>query len=177
LCATNERYHVVADEVLRRRPLPAIHLGDAQDLSTSPLAGFDFIVSQVVLQHVVSKDLVLQESARLLADDGVFIHELDHIDDERPEVLDADLPRFAIRRDGDPISTTAHLERHGVRVRLAEATAGRTAIALFDRASGRLDLDLQLDTESTVGLKTMRGVAPRLQWGVRSVYDVRSPSA
>jgi SAM-dependent methyltransferase len=171
LRATNARHRILDPARLAARPLPAIHLADAQDLSRFPRGAFDLIISQVVVAHVVRKDRVLEESARLLAPSGVFLHEIDHRDGLPADLLTADLPRFAIYAHGAHVSTTAHLARHGVAVRTGRADGPEVVLAAYRKERDDLALGLRLDTDATVVLKTLVRVdaATRL-WGVRSVY-------
>lgn len=171
LRATNARYRILPPETSRRLPSPTIHLADAQNLSRFPARDFDFVVSQVVLAHVARKDKVLEESARLLAPDGVFLHEIDHLG-EHPDFMDADLPRFTIYEGGAKISTTAYLASHGIEVRIGRAAGPAIALATFRKGNGALDLGLRLDESSTIVLKSVVTLDPEAHlWGVRSVYQ------
>jgi SAM-dependent methyltransferase len=175
LLATNDRHRILPRSRLRRLDLPKIHLADAQDLAAFPgEGGFDLVMSQVVVPHVVRKDRVLEESARLLAPGGVFLHEIDNYDGREPEFLAADLPRFAIESEGKWVSTTAYLELRGVGVRKSGARDRTVALATFRKACAPLDLGLVLDAERTVCLKSMPALDPVHRWGVRSVYRGRA---
>jgi SAM-dependent methyltransferase len=168
--ATNARYRILPPEQLRSFR-PTVHLADVQDLSRFPLRGLDLVVSQVVLAHVARKDRALEESARLLAPGGTFLHEIDHLDAERPDSVDADLPRFAIYEDGARISTRAYLQRHGIEIRIGKAAGPEVVLAIFRKGDGELDLGLQLDAKSTIVLRSLVTSDPEARlWGVRSVY-------
>jgi SAM-dependent methyltransferase len=170
LRATDARYGIVGPKKLRGLPAPGVHLADAQDLSRFPLRDFDLIVSQVVLAHVARKDRVLEESARLLAPGGVFLHELDQLDPLGLDFVDADLPRFTIYDGEARTSTTTYLGQHGVEVR--RGRAGREiALAGYTKSDRGLDLGLRLDPRATISLKSIGTLDPEAHlWGVRSVY-------
>jgi SAM-dependent methyltransferase len=174
LRATNDRYAVIPADTFRRGPSPTIHLADAQDLSKFPVADFDLIVSQVVLAHVAHKDRVLQESARLLAGGGEFVHELDHVDRAAPAFMDDDLPRFVIHRHDERVSTRAHLESKNITVLTTRRLEHEAVVASFHK-SDRLDLGLRLDEQSTMGLTKITTTDGRPLWGIRSMYHLDDP--
>ena len=176
LHASNVRYRVLPPPRLQQLGPPTVHLADGEDLSRFPIRDFDFVVSQVVLAHVARKDRVLEESARLLAPGGVFLHQIDHFDREVVDPGTADLPRFTIYDHEAPISTTVYLERHGIRVRLAKTAGFTTAVAEFRKDDSNLDLGLRFDEAATNDSRSLVTLAskPRL-WGVRSVYRVDAP--
>jgi SAM-dependent methyltransferase len=148
-----------------------VHLADVQDLARFPVRELDLVVSQVVLAHVARKDRALEESARLLAPDGVFLHEIDHLEAESPDFTEADLPRFAIYEQGARISTRTYLERHGIETRIGKAAGPEVVLAIFHKGAGELNLGLHFDGRSTIVLKSLVTSDPEARpWGVRSVY-------
>lgn len=175
---TNERYRVLAPDELKRRGMPRLHLADAQDLSAFPVKDFDLVVSQVVLPHVLRKDRVLEQSARLLAPGGTFLHELDHRDGREPAWLGADLPRFVVRTGDVSEATSPRLRRSGIEVRFGRSDTYEVALAVFragDGPGGRaLDLDLDLEERDTEVLRERKDLDPAHRWGVRSVFRAKT---
>jgi SAM-dependent methyltransferase len=174
LLRSNEYYNVIVPERLRSLPLPTIHVADLQDLSDFPLRDFDFIFSQAVVPHIADKARALEQSARLLASDGVFVHELDCLDMPPLDFLDSDLPRFTIYQGKQRLSVSEHLRAAGVELltcrRQKVASAGILAIY---RGAKPLSLGLELDRKSTLKLQSLAGCdAPLRLWGMRSVYHL-----
>jgi len=85
----------------------------------------------------------------------------------------ADLPRLAIY-DGDArVSTTAHLARHGVAVRIGQGAKFPVAVATFRKGERGLDLGLRLDEASTIVLKAVATLDPSMHiWGIRSTFRI-----
>jgi SAM-dependent methyltransferase len=171
IAATNARYRVLPRRSLRRRGAPTVHLGDAQDLSASGLGLFDVIVSQVVVPHVAGKHRVLEESARLLAPGGVFLHEVENLADGPAGPRD-EWPRWRIRDGGVEVAAPAHLARCGVEVRLGRVGDRVASVAAYRESAG--PLDLRLVEVATVALLGDTTVPEANRWGVRSEYRVRA---
>jgi SAM-dependent methyltransferase len=172
LLDTNARHRIVPQRALRRR-LPLVHLADATDLRSFPVAGFDLVVSQVVVPHVGKKAAVLEESARLLAPGGTFVHEIDNRVARAPEHPPSELLRLSIR-DGDvELSASAYLEGRGVSVRTGRSGDRSVAVATSRKEAAALDLGLELVEGETVCLKSSTTLDVADRWGIRSVYRTR----
>jgi SAM-dependent methyltransferase len=170
---TNERYGVLAPERLRQLPLPTLHAADVQDLGSFAVREFDLIVSQAVLPHVPDKARALEDTAALLAPDGMFVHELDCADVPPLDFIDADLPRFTIYRTTQRISTREHLAAVGVELLSCQRPGSKHVghLAVHRRAAQPVRLGLELDRRSTLQLNSLAACDGKLRlWGVRSVY-------
>ena len=175
LHATNEHYEIIHPSRLLSLPLPSLHAADVQDLSAFPVRDFDFIVSQAVLPHVPDKARALEQTALLLAPDGLFAHELDCIDLPPLDFLDTNLPRFTIYRGASRVSASEHLRAAGVAIMSCQRTAtkGVGLLAVYRSAAQPLRLGLELDRSSTLQLHSIAACdGPLRLWGVRSVYRI-----
>jgi SAM-dependent methyltransferase len=172
LRGSNEHYKVLDPARLAALPLPTIHVADLQDLSALPERDFDLVLSQAVMPHVIDKARALEESARVLAPDGMFMHELDCLDLPPLDFVDDDLPRFTIYQNASRISATEHLRDRCVQVLTCRRTGVRSpGLLALHRRSEPLSLGLTLDRTSTLKLGTIASCdAPLGMWGTRSVY-------
>lgn len=173
LLRTNEHYRVMSATRLRILPQPTLYLADLQDMRGVPAGGFDFILSQTMMHHVPNKARALEESARLLAPEGTFLHELDSIDLPPAEFLDTDMPRFTIFKGEERISSSAYLRGRGIDVRSCERHGVQGYFGVYQKAAGPLRLDLELDPKATGSLHlVVAATAPFRVWGTRSVYHL-----
>lgn len=172
LLRSNEHYGVIDPARLATLPLPTIHIADLQDLRDFPVRDFDFVFSQATVPHIADKARALEQSARLLASDGIFVHELDCLDLPPLDFLDSDLPRFTIYRDESRVSVSEHLRAAGVEVLECRRTkVASTGILAICRGGKSLSLGLELDRRSTLKLQSIAGCDGALRlWGMRSVY-------
>lgn len=147
------------------------HRLDAQDLSILPSNSFDFIVSQVTLEHISNKARVLEESARLLVSGGIFLHELDSWSAVDRFLVYVDLPRFVLCRNRIHIPTIKYLAERGVQVKVRIKDGTGFAMARYQKDSEGRSLDLRLVDLKPFLLKSFwarfRGV---YGWGIRSAY-------
>jgi SAM-dependent methyltransferase len=172
LLRTNEHYNVIDASLLSSLPLPTIHIADVQDLRDFSVRDFDIIVSQAVVPHVIDKARALEQSAQLLAPDGVFVHELDCLDMPPLDFLDSDLPRFTIYDGKHRTSVREHLGAAGVELLTCKRKKVTGVLAVY-RGAKPFSLGLSLDRRSTLKLQSIAGCdAPLRLWGVRSVYRV-----
>jgi SAM-dependent methyltransferase len=173
LVAANERARVLPAERLLAA-LPDVRLADAEDLHDFGDGSFDLVVSQVVLPHVADKARVLEESARVLAEDGTFLHQVDSLARGDPP---GDLPRLGVEGGAAGLSAEAWLAARGVRLHRTSGRERDAVIATWTRAGAPLDLGLALDRAATRGLKGAAGLSRERAWGVRSVYRPRGAAA
>ncbi|MEO8362049.1 MAG: class I SAM-dependent methyltransferase [Vicinamibacteria bacterium] len=170
LAETNRRYGVMPGKMLSSaRYPPRIHLADAQNLSAFKARQFDLVVSQMAIPHIGRKDRALEESDRLLARGGTFIHELDQLDAAILERADVDLPRFKILKRGLRQSTVDFLEQRGLTLLNGRRPGKPTSVvATYDKDAKALRLGLSFSRDESVVLKEL----PQRNglWGVRSVY-------
>jgi SAM-dependent methyltransferase len=170
---SNEHYHVMPMERLRALPQPTIHTADAQDFSKFPVRDFDLIFSQAMMQHVPDKALALEQTATLLAPDGMFVHELERLDLPPLDFLDNDLPRFTIYAGAGRISTIAYLRERGLEILDCDRVGVPGYLAVYRKGAAPLSFGLTLDRESTLRLRTITSCRVKLQmWGARSVYRI-----
>jgi SAM-dependent methyltransferase len=169
---SNEHYQVLDPGHLASLPMPSIHVADLQESGNIPVRDFDFIFSQAVVPHIADKARALEHSARLLAKDGLFVHELDCLDMPQLDFVDCDLPRFTIYRGGRRASASDHLRDAGIELLTCRRGGAQAAgvLAIY-RGEKPFSLGLQLDRRSTLKLQSIASCdAPLRLWGVRSVY-------
>lgn len=162
-----------------RRPTP--HFGDATELPF-PDESFDVVYSAVALRWMTDKARVIEHVARVLRPGG---RALLHIGEEhweydsgpvRDERLLTDRPcRFVVHDGGHLVPVDAHLEGTSddtFTVRMPRG--GFCSVVIDKRATGRLDLGLELDEHATIPMADFpHPDRPQGTNGVRSAYRVR----
>ncbi len=166
-----------------RGKAPRLHFHDARKLRFDD-ASFDVVVSQVSLQHVERKDLVIEEVWRVLRPGGVALLNLDTTRADSPDLVAGETPRFIVYRDARRIPFSefvAEVRARGFDVERSVVVSGKpgkewTRANLVLRktagAPAALSLGLDLDRRSSFDLKRLKpkkGVSKHY-WGFRSVF-------
>jgi SAM-dependent methyltransferase len=170
---TNEHYKIIHPLRLLTLPLPTLHAADVQELRAFPQRDFDLIVSQAVLPHVPDKARALEQTAELLAADGMFVHELDCVDLPALDALDTDLPRLSIYRGTQRLSAGARLRAAGLDIVPCQPTRakGLGLLAVYHPALRPLRFGLELASSLQLESSSTCDVSLR-PWGVHSVYRI-----
>src|SRR3989338_4925377 len=88
-------YQILTNAELKKVSLPKIHFYDAKKLQF-PSNSFDLIISQVAIQYVARKDLLLEEVWRTLKLNGKALLNIDGINQNMPDFMNFETPRFII---------------------------------------------------------------------------------
>jgi SAM-dependent methyltransferase len=181
---TAAHYHIFTPAQLRGLRLPQMHFYDASHLDF-PDNYFDLVISQVAVQYVARKDLLLQEVWRTLKHGAsAYIH-IDSRQENYPDFLQMPCPRFVIY-DGKKVCTIRQLagscRQKGFNIRYNETNETekgvnkqRMCLVMHKTRMSPLELGLVFDEVSSFDLKALQRDDKRddIFWGYRSVYNLK----
>ncbi|MBI2666679.1 methyltransferase domain-containing protein [Candidatus Woesearchaeota archaeon] len=178
---TARHYGIFTPSELKKISLPQIHFYDAQELKF-PKNYFDLVISQVSIQYVARKDLLLQEVWRTLKLGGKALLNIDARAGEIPDFLDFATPRFIIYKKSKiyPVKKLIQkLRKDGFDLRYASSTEKeeekvkqRVHVLITKNSAKPLKLGLHFDDLSSFNLNVLNEEKNNWSvfWGYRSVY-------
>src|SRR3989338_28552 len=174
-------YQILTNAELKKVSLPKIHFYDAKKLQF-PSNSFDLIISQVAIQYVARKDLLLEEAWRTLKLGGKALLNIDGRVGKIPDFLDFETPRFIMykkRRIYSVKSLIRSLQKKGYDIRYTSSIEiednkkkKRVSVIMTKNTAKPLKLQLQFDEISSFKLNILN--EEKDNWsiflGYRSVY-------
>ncbi len=176
-------YNIFTSSGLKEVSLPKIYFYDAQELKF-PDNYFDLIISQVSIQYVARKDLLLEEVWRTLKVGGKALLNIDGRVGRIPDFLDFETPRFIIYK-GDKVypvrKFVGDLKQKGYSITYSSSTEmenneekKRVNLVIMKNTPTRLKLNLQFDDVSSFNLNIINEKKDKwsIFFGYRSVYHI-----
>lgn len=176
-------YGIFTSSKLKEASLPKIYFYDAQELKF-PDNYFDLIISQVSIQYVARKDLLLEEVWRTLKLGGKALLNIDGRVGRIPDFLDFETPRFIIYKGEKayPVKKlVGDLKRKGYAITYSSSTEmenneekKRVNLIIAKNTPKNLKLNLQFDDISSFNLNIINEEKDRwpIFYGYRSVYHI-----
>ncbi len=180
---TAPHYRIFTSSELKKVSLPKIYFYDAQELKF-PKNYFDLIISQVSIQYIARKDLLLQEVWRTLKLGGKALLNIDGRVGKIPDYLDFETPRFIIyrKRKVYPVRKLIRdLKKNGFNFTyesFQEKEDGKVKqkvnVIINKNTQKLLKLGLHFDKLSSFNLNTLKEEKNNLLsfFGYRSVYNI-----
>lgn len=174
-------YKILTPSELKKTSLPKIYFYDAKELRF-PDNYFDLIISQVSIQYVARKDLLLEEVWRTLKIGGKAFLNIDGRVGKIPDFLDFETPRFIIynQRKIYPVKRlVGDLKKGGYTITYSSSTERenneekkRINLIFTKNTPQRLKLNLQFDDVSSFNLNIINEEKDKWSvfYGYRSVY-------
>lgn len=146
--------------------LPEISFENAERLNF-PCDYFDLIISQFTVPYIERKDLFMEEAWRTLKKGGSALLHMDITDDNYPDFMRINTPRFVIYKENKRVSFRKFMAKKGIQ---CSEKCGITTIEIKKDSGRRLSLGLEPDTVSSFDLNGIRTGRHQGCWGYRSVY-------
>lgn len=166
-------YKIFTHTELKGIELPQIHFYDAKKLEFKDNY-FDLIISQVAIPYVARKDRLLEEVWRTLKKGGsAFLH-FDSREEDYPDFMQHDSPRFIIYQNGReyPLKKViADIRKRGHDINYIK-TDSKITILMEKNTSKKFKMGLEFDALSSFNLNTLNEENKNwhVYWGYRSVY-------
>ncbi len=176
-------YGIFTASEIKKVSLPKIYFYDAQELKF-PDNYFDLIISQVSIQYVARKDLLLEEVWRTLKIGGKALLNIDGRVGRIPDFLDFETPRFIIYKGKKiyPVrELVGDLKKKGYAITYSSSTEmenneekKRVNLIITKNTPKKLKLNLQFDDISSFNLNLINEEKDKwsIFYGYRSVYHI-----
>lgn len=175
-------YKIFNRNEIKNVNLPEIHFYNAKKLHFKENY-FDLVISQVSIQYVDRKDLLIEEVWRVLKKDGIAFLNVDVHQNNLPDFLNYKTPRFIIYKNKKiyPLKELINsLRRKGYNIRYKECidkkenAIKRINLILKKNKTLKLKLDLKFDEVSSFNINVINEEKDNwpIYWGYRSVYKI-----
>jgi ubiquinone/menaquinone biosynthesis C-methylase UbiE len=176
-------YDILTNNELKNARLPKIYFCNAEKLRFKDCF-FDLVISQVSIQYVKRKDILLSEIWRVLKKNGVALLNIDSYQEPIPDFLMHETPRFTIFKDGKdyPAGRLFQvLANKGYDIRYFISTEKekdvkktRYNVIFRKNKDSPLKLNLKFDDVSSFDLRNINEEKDNwsIYWGYRSVYYI-----
>lgn len=176
-------YEIFKKSEISSLNLPKIHFYNAKKLHFEN-SFFDVIYSQVAIQYVDRKDLLIEEVWRVLKPGGVAYLNIDTRSGEIPDFLDFEAPRFIIYKNTKVFSLKkffGNLKKKGFDIQYTSVVEdergilkSRINLIIKKNTNKKLQLGLKFNKLSSFELSLLnKGKDPNsILWGYRSVYSL-----
>ena len=172
-------YKIFKNEELKNINLPKIYFYDAKKLKFKD-DFFDIIISQVSIQYIDRKDILLEEVWRVLKTKGIAFLNVDSRNFIVPDFLYQESPRFVVYEKNKviPLKTfVKKLRSQGYNLRYdtsfeTKRKINRINITIHKNTSKKLKLNLKFDEYSSFDLQVLNPECNKesMYWGYRSVF-------
>ena len=174
-------YKIFKSNELKPIFVPKIHFYDAKELDF-PDNYFDLVISQVAIQYVPRKDLLLEEVWRTLKLNGKALLNIDGINKNMPDFMNFETPRFIIYKKGTfyPVQKLiTNLRKKGFNIVYSSSTKReqkkkRVNLIITKNTAKKLKLNLKFEELSSFNLGIINQEKDKWSvfWGYRSVYRI-----
>jgi SAM-dependent methyltransferase len=179
LAVVAEALDIVPAAEIPRFRLPAVHFYDATTLRFAD-ESLDVVYSAVTIRFIEDKARLVEEVARTLRPGGRALLHIGEAGWEYPAgpatdpaMLTPHPCRMVLHRDLELVPLQDHLTAAGGdRFTICVPTGRRCVIDVTRRASGPLDLGLELDRERTIPMRAFPHPRPKGAGGIRSAYRI-----
>lgn len=163
--------------------LPRIHFFDAGKGLKFDDNTFDAVISQVSFQYVDNKAFLIEEFWRVLKPGGKAFIQIDSPPEKNsPDFMKINLetPKFVIYESDKMVRTSEYFRRikkkgFDVTIKQASNKPSHTILLMNKNRTGKLDLKLEFDGNSTLNLTKLKNsddhkTEGSVWWGTRSVF-------
>lgn len=177
-------YNIFKPSEIKKIKLPKIYFYDAKKLNFKDNY-FDVVISQVSIQYVDRKDLLLEEVWRVLKKDGNAFLNIDGKFGNLPDFLNLETPRFVIYKNHKifPVKDLINqVKRKGFDIRYTLTKENennllktRVNIIICKNKQTKLKFNLKFDKVSSFDLNLLRDPntdKDNIYWGFRSVFKL-----
>lgn len=175
LPACAKHYGIMTVKELRERDLPKIHFYDAERLKFKD-EHFDIVISQVAIQYVRRKDLLLEEVWRVLNKGRIALLSVDASLEKMPDFMQQELPRFVVYDQGKEVKLSKLLKGYDIKMHKSkDGKKARHNIVMRKNTKKKLRLGLELDELSSFDLSLLNKERDidSPYWAYRSVVRKR----
>ncbi|MFH1400230.1 MAG: class I SAM-dependent methyltransferase [Nanoarchaeota archaeon] len=171
-------YRIFTAREVAKIKLPTIIFDDASSLGF-PSGSINVLYSQVAIHYVARKDLLLEETWRVLRKGGIAILHMDTYNHGYPDFLPPDTPRFIVYRSGRHVPFARVIKEAAGKTlditckHTRDDDSSRTTIVMRKNSTRPLELRLEYDDAASFPLYALQQNENRHEdifWGHRSVY-------